>query len=175
MPEKLKRWYMGSDTWISLISNLMTPEAVERRANNVKAMRIPNTEGSRPKTFEIDCVIGQEALEVKWRDATTEGDHIMKEHTRVRTISKVGYAPIRVMFYYPNRGQAMKIQQTIESIYHGLHGQYYHSDEARGYIKTKTGVDLKGILEMLAKERGNTSNESCCVSWRLPRHFKDAS
>lgn len=33
MPEKLKRWYMGSDTWISLISNLMTPEAVERRAN----------------------------------------------------------------------------------------------------------------------------------------------
>lgn len=28
-----KRWYMGSDTWISLISNLMTQEAIERRAN----------------------------------------------------------------------------------------------------------------------------------------------
>ena len=124
---------------------------------NAKAMRIPNTEGSRPKTFEIDCVIGQEALEVKWRDVTTDGDHITKEHTRVRTISKAGYTPIRVMFYYPNRGQAMRIQQTIESIYHGLNGQYYHSDEAWEYIKTKTGVDLKGILEKLAKERGNTS------------------
>lgn len=33
MPDRLKRWYMGSDTWISLISNLMTPEAIERRSN----------------------------------------------------------------------------------------------------------------------------------------------
>lgn len=33
MPEKLKRQYMGSDTWISLISNLNTPEAIERRSN----------------------------------------------------------------------------------------------------------------------------------------------
>lgn len=33
MPEKPKRWYMGSDTWISLISNLTSPEATERRSN----------------------------------------------------------------------------------------------------------------------------------------------
>jgi len=33
MPDRLKRWYMGSDTWISLISDLMTPEATERRPN----------------------------------------------------------------------------------------------------------------------------------------------
>ena len=33
MPEKLKRWYIGSDAWIALISNMMTPEAVERRSN----------------------------------------------------------------------------------------------------------------------------------------------
>jgi len=40
------------------------------------SQRIPNSEGQRPKTFEIDCVVGQYALEVKWRDATTDGDHI---------------------------------------------------------------------------------------------------
>ncbi len=33
MPDKMKRWYMASDTWISLISNLNTPEAIERRSN----------------------------------------------------------------------------------------------------------------------------------------------
>lgn len=33
MPDKPKLWYMGSDTWISLISNLMTAEAIERRSN----------------------------------------------------------------------------------------------------------------------------------------------
>lgn len=32
MPDKLKRWYMGSDTWISLISDLQTPEAIDRRS-----------------------------------------------------------------------------------------------------------------------------------------------
>ena len=91
---------------------------------------------------------------MKWRDATTDGDHITKEHTRVRAVSDAGYLPIRVMFYYPNRGQAMKIQAAIESIYHGLGGQYYHSDAAWEYVKTKTGVNLKGILEKLAKELG---------------------
>ena len=33
MPEKPKLWYMGSDTWSSLISDLTTPVAVERRSN----------------------------------------------------------------------------------------------------------------------------------------------
>lgn len=33
MADKLKRWYMGSDTWISLVSDLMTSEAIERRSN----------------------------------------------------------------------------------------------------------------------------------------------
>jgi len=125
-----------------------------------ESMRIPNTEGKKPNTFEIDCVIGKEAIEIKWRDATTDGDHITKEHTRVMAVSKAGYTPIRVMFYYPNRGQAMKIQQTIETIYNGLHGQYYHSDEAWKYMKVKTGIDLKGILEKLAKEQSSISNES---------------
>ncbi len=45
------------------------------------SVRIPNTQGRRPKTFEIDCLIDQDAIEIKWRDATTDGDHITKEHT----------------------------------------------------------------------------------------------
>ena len=56
-------------------------------------------------------------LEIKWRDATTDGDHITKEHTRIRAIRDAGYKPVRVMFYYPNRAQAMRIQQTLESLY----------------------------------------------------------
>ena len=33
MPDKPKHWYMASDVWISLISNLMTDDAIERRSN----------------------------------------------------------------------------------------------------------------------------------------------
>ena len=48
------------------------------------SVRISNTLGQRPRTFEIDCLVGErDAIEIKWRDATTDGDHITKEHTRM--------------------------------------------------------------------------------------------
>lgn len=55
---------------------------------NAEKHKIPNPFGSRPKTFEIDCLVGRLAHEIKWRDATTDGDHIMKEHTRVKAIQE---------------------------------------------------------------------------------------
>jgi len=118
------------------------------------ARRIENTQGRRPKTFEIDCLVGKDALEIKWRDATTDGDHITKEHTRIQAISAAGFTPIRIMFYYPNRDQAVKIQKALATLYAGVDGKYYFGDAAWAYVRERTGVDLKGILEELAKERG---------------------
>ena len=116
------------------------------------AVRIPNTKGSRPKTFEIDCLVDSDAIEIKWRDATTDGDHITKEHTRILAIHDAGHTPIRVMFYYPNRGQAIKIQQALETLYKGVSGQYYYADAAWAYVHKRTGVDLLSILKKLAHE-----------------------
>lgn len=116
-------------------------------------VRIPNTLGSRPKTFEIDCLFNELAHEIKWRDATTDGDHITKEHTRVKVIKQKGYTPIRVMFYYPQRSQAKKIQETLETLYQGIGGQYYYGDTAWKYIKDLTGIDLLEILEKIADSR----------------------
>ena len=116
------------------------------------SMRIPNTQGKRPKTFEIDCLVGKDAIEIKWRDATTDGDHITKEHTRILAIHEAGLIPIRVMFYYPNRDQAIKIQKTLETLYIGMNGFYYYGDAAWKYIQERTGIDLKEILEELAVE-----------------------
>lgn len=121
------------------------------------SLRIPNTEGKRPKTFEIDCVIGNDAFEIKWRDATTDGDHITKEHTRFRAVKAAGYHPIRIMFYYPNRAQAIKIQQTLQDLYKGLGGEYYYGDSAWEYVQKRSDVDLLGILKDIADEQtGNT-------------------
>jgi len=85
---------------------------------------VKNTQGRKPKTFEIDFLNGNDAVELKWRDATTDGDHITKEHTRVKAIQSHGYRPIRVMFYYPQRKQAIRIQKTLETIYTGVQGEY---------------------------------------------------
>lgn len=58
------------------------------------SIRIPNTLGLRPKTFEIDCLVeDRDAIEIKWRDATTDGDHITKEHTRMQNIKAVDTSP----------------------------------------------------------------------------------
>lgn len=108
-------------------------------------VKIPNTAGQRPKTFEIDCLIESNAIEIKWRNATTDGDHINKEHTRIKVISDAGYRPIRIMFYYPNRIQARKIQETFN-------GEYYRGDDAWDYIKEQSGFDLKALLEKIARE-----------------------
>jgi len=117
------------------------------------SIRVPNTRGQRPKTFEIDCLVGKDALEIKWRDATTDGDHITKEHTRIQAIGDAGYKPVRVMFYYPNREQAMRIQQTLESLYKSVAGEYHYADAAWAYVKQRTDIDLLGILKELAAER----------------------
>ena len=113
---------------------------------------IPNTQGQRPRRFEIDCLVGSDAIELKWRDATTDGDHITKEHTRISAICDAGYTPIRVMFYYPNRAQAIRIQRTLETLYKGVSGEYHYSDTAWEYIRQRTGTDLLGILQELAND-----------------------
>ena len=123
------------------------------------SVRVPNTRGSRPKLFGVDCLVGNDALEIKWRDATTDGDHITKEHTRIQAVGDAGYRPVRVMFYYPNREQAMRIQQTLESLYKSVNGEYHYADAAWAYVKRRTGVDLLGILKELAAERTAQNGE----------------
>jgi hypothetical protein len=114
--------------------------------------QVENTLGRRPKQFGIDCLIGNDAIEIKWRDATTDGDHITKEHTRIKVIKEHGFNPVRVMFYYPNRDQAIRIQETIKTVYKGVGGQCYMGDEAWSYVQKRTGIDLKAILAKIAKE-----------------------
>jgi hypothetical protein len=128
----------------------------EKFPKTQRKLRIPNKLGSRPVTFEIDCLVGNDAYEIKWRDATTDGDHITKEHTRVKNIKNAGYKPIRIMFYYPNRTQAIRIQETLKTIYAGVSGEYYFGKGAWEVIKKKTGVDLLSILEKIAEQKTKT-------------------
>ena len=114
---------------------------------------VENNISSRPKRFEIDCLVGNDAIEIKWRDATTDGDHITKEHTRLQCIRGYGYKPIRIMFYYPQREQAQRIQDTIATIYNGCDGEYYFGDAAWEYVERLTGINLLDILERIANER----------------------
>jgi hypothetical protein len=139
--------YAGSflEDSATLCFNYKYPEGIKTK--------VENTIGQRPKTFEIDFLNGNDALEVKWRDATTDGDHITKEHTRVQVIRAHGYKPIRVMFYYPLREQAIRIQSALKTLYAGVGGEYYGGDEAWDYLLQYTGVDLKAILTQIANER----------------------
>ena len=130
----------------------------------IPKQKVKNTLGVRPKEFEIDCLVGNDAIELKWRDATTDGDHITKEHTRVKVIQAMGYKPIRVMFYYPNREQAIRIQETLKTLYNGVGGEYYVGDEAWRYIQESTGVDLKAILTTIAAKNTEQADKNALIS-----------
>ena len=135
---------------------------IQSKYPDAKKTQIPNTSSSRPKNFEIDCLVGDLAHEIKWRDATAEGDHITKEHVRIQEIVKAGYVPVRVMFYYPQREQAQRIQNALKTLYHGVRGKYYADEEAWNYIKEFTDIDLKAILEDIALRRDEEGNHETC-------------
>ncbi len=129
-----------------------TKICLETTFPGVEPMRIPNTIGSRPKTFEIDCLINNRAYEIKWRDATTDGDHITKEHTRIRAVARAGFVPVRLMYFYPNREQAMRIQAALEDLYKANGGEYYYGGAAWEHLEAITDINLLSILEEIASE-----------------------
>lgn len=116
------------------------PEAKEK-------VKLPNTIDQSPKKVEIDCLVGNKAYEIKWKDATTDGDHIKKEHKRIMIISDAGFKPIRIMFFEPNRVQSIKIQKNLKKIYEEIGGEYYSGEAAWNYIQETTKIDLKEIFE----------------------------
>lgn len=116
---------------------------IKHKYPNAKKTKISNTLGTRPKTFEIDILVGTDAYEMKWKDATTDGDHITKEHTRLKVIQGAGYHPIRLMFFKPQRDQAIRIQSTLETIYFALGGEYFSGEDAWTKLKEVSDFDLK--------------------------------
>jgi len=71
----------------------------------------------------------------------------------MQAVRDAGYKPVRVMFYYPNREQAIRIQRALESLYQSVQGEYHCGDAAWAYLRQRTDVDLLGILKELAAER----------------------
>ena len=57
------------------------------------------------------------------------------------------------MFYYPQREQAIKIQETLKTLYKGIEGEYYGGEDAWNFIENYTSVDLKAILTEIANEK----------------------
>ena len=59
--------------------------AVLQDTKEGQSIRIPNTISQNPKKFEIDFFVKHDnkAHEIKWRHATTDGDHVRKEHNKI--------------------------------------------------------------------------------------------
>lgn len=110
---------------------------------------LKNTIDNSPKKVEIDCLVGKKAYEIKWKDATTDGDHIKKEKKRVKIIKDAGYIPVRVMLFNPERSQAIKIQKKLKELYKEVDGEYYSGEDAWEYLRKITGTDLKRFFENL--------------------------
>ena len=130
-----------------------TTQAVISHTKGGKSIKIPNTISSSPKKFEIDSFVEQDkkAHEIKWRDATTDGDHVRKENHKVQCIVQQRMIPVRVMYYMPVSVQAIKIQTKVLAAYR-QHGEAYVGEDAWSYIKDYTGVDLHAYLYKKTRE-----------------------
>lgn len=112
-----------------------------------RKISIQNTMSSSPARFDIDCYVGSDnkAHEIKWRDATTDGDHIKKETNKILAIAGAGHIPIKLMYFFPQRSQAAKIQTKMIALYRQK-GEAYIGEDAWKYVHEYTGFDLKGLL-----------------------------
>lgn len=117
-------------------------------------VKLANTIDKSPQNIEIDCLVENKAYEIKWKDATTDGDHVKKEHKRVQIIKDAGYIPVRLMFFEPNREQAIRIQSSLKKLYENIGGEYYSGEAAWEYVKEETGIDMKALF----KNIGGDSN-----------------
>lgn len=124
-----------------------------------KKLRIPKGLGKKG-TFEIDCLVDKDAYEIKWKDATTDGDHVNKERARIECIKSAGYKPIRLMFFRPNRKNSIRIQNDLAAVYKELDGEYYSGKEAWDHLKQVTGVDLLTIVEKFAAKKTEEKNKN---------------
>ncbi|MCD8325220.1 MAG: ApaLI family restriction endonuclease [Lachnospiraceae bacterium] len=131
----------------SLLEELAINCFKEKFPDAQEKVKLLNTIDQSPKHFEIDCLVGNNAYEIKWKDATTDGDHISKEHKRVQVIKNAGYIPIRIMFFEPNRDQAIRIQGALKKLYEDIGGEYYSGKAAWDYIRKMTEIDLRGLFE----------------------------
>lgn len=124
--------------------------AIFEETQGGRRIYIPNTITDHPVRFEIDSYVeaDNKAHEIKWRDATTDGDHISKEETKVHAILNAGLVPVRVMYFMPQRREARRIQERIIRLYRE-HGHAYISNGAWDYVQEYTGFNLKGFLEEL--------------------------
>lgn len=62
------------------------------------------------------------------------------------------------MFYYPQREQAKRIQETLKTLYQGIGGKYYYGEQAWEYIHKYTDVNLLNILSEIADLKSQTGN-----------------
>ncbi len=123
-------------------------EDIARISLGGEKIKFENSISSSPKKFEIDCYTEDDnkAHEIKWKDATTDGDHDKKEHNKIKAIIKEGYIPVRVMFFMPERKNAIDIQNKIISLY-DKYGEVYVGNDAFQYIKDYSSIDIKQVFE----------------------------
>jgi hypothetical protein len=129
--------------------SMLEKMVIEIIKNKKKAEKIyiENTISINPKKFEIDCFVEKDnrGHEIKWRDATTDGDHKKKEETKLKQMEKNNIIPVKIMFYMPEREQAKKIQTKIIKLYE-VKGFSYVGDEAWKYITNYCGFNLRNFL-----------------------------
>lgn len=92
--------------------------------------KIPNTLGQKPKTFEIDFLNGTDAIEIKWRDATTDGDHITKEHTKRLSLEQVLHPSVLCstilkepkLLRFKKHSRLFTVELTVNTMQEIMHG-----------------------------------------------------
>lgn len=103
--------------------------------------KVANIRSPSPSMYEIDCLIDNTAVEIKFRETTTDGDHAKKEENKLQTIIDYNLIPVRLIMY------GTPTSKDLIEAYQQNDGLYLVGDEAWQWIQDQTGVDLRSVLK----------------------------
>jgi hypothetical protein len=108
---------------------------------------VKNVISEKPKKFKIDILVNNQAIELKWRESTTDGDHFIKEEVKVHNALKHDYAPIKLVFCDSIYGQSKKASEKMKRMYIKNGGQFISGIDAWKYLDKLVGFDVLKFIK----------------------------
>jgi hypothetical protein len=120
---------------------------------------VPRTEAAKntstkKETYEIDFLSQADgrAHEIKWRDSTTDGKHVAGEILKAKRFHSLGYLPVRVMYFTPQRDTSRSAMERINAAYHDLDGEVHVGEQAFAYMRHYTGFNVWQYINRVAQQ-----------------------
>lgn len=115
----------------------------------IKHVTIKSTQNSTYEEYNVDCIIGKTAFEIKSRFSGATAK-FAREKAKINLLVELGYTPVYLIFYESDCNQSS--HESFKEYIRSVGGECYYEKEVFNFIKNDTNIDLESILTDINKK-----------------------